>query len=85
VESINLILFWLVPIIYTFDMVPMKYKDLYQYNPVAALVLATRKVILDGQAPPLNLMLKLGSVAIVSLLVGESIFRHLKPRFYRYL
>jgi ABC-type polysaccharide/polyol phosphate export permease len=85
VESINLILFWLVPIFYSFEMVPMKYKDLYQYNPVAALVLASRKVILDGQAPPLNLMLKLASVAIVSLVIGESLFRYLKPRFYRYL
>jgi ABC-type polysaccharide/polyol phosphate export permease len=85
VESINLILFWLVPIFYTFEMIPMKYKDLYQYNPVAALVLASRKVILEGQSPPMGLMLKFASVAIVSLIIGESVFRYLKPRFYRYL
>jgi ABC-type polysaccharide/polyol phosphate export permease len=85
VESINLVLFWLVPIIYSFDMVPAKYVNLYQYNPVAALVLASRKVILEAQAPPMELMLKLASVAFGSLILGELVFRNLKPRFYRYL
>lgn len=85
VESANLVLFWLVPIFYTFDMIPAAYKDLYQYNPIAALVLASRKVILEGQSPPVGLMLKLASVALVALITGEAIFRLLKPRFYRYL
>lgn len=85
VESINLILFWLVPVFYTFDMVPVKFRSLYQYNPVAALILASRRVILDGQAPPLGLMVKFATVAILALIVGESLFRHLKPRIYRYL
>lgn len=85
VESVNLILFWLVPIFYTFDMIPAKYKDLYQFNPVAALILASRKVILDGQAPPVSLMIKFASVSIGSLIIGLSLFRFLKPRFYRYL
>jgi ABC-type polysaccharide/polyol phosphate export permease len=85
VESANLVLFWLVPIFYSFEMVPTAYKDLYQFNPVAALVLASRRVILEGQAPPMGLMVKFASVAIVSLIIGESIFRYLKPRFYQYL
>lgn len=85
VDSLTLILFWLIPIFYTFEMVPMAYKDLYQYNPVAALVLASRKVILDGQAPPLGLMIKLASVSVTSLVGGALVFRYLKPRFYRYL
>jgi ABC-type polysaccharide/polyol phosphate export permease len=85
VESINLVLFWLVPIFYSFDMIPVDYKEVYQYNPVAALVLASRRVILDAQAPPLALMLKLTLVAGVSLIAGATIFRHLKPRFHRYI
>lgn len=85
VESITLVLFWLVPIFYTFDMVPANYRDLYQYNPVAALVLASRGVILDGHAPSLVLMVKFASVSIGSLIAGALLFRFLKPRFYRYL
>jgi len=41
VESVNLVLFWLVPIIYPFSMIRAQFKDIYQYNP-AALVLAMR-------------------------------------------
>lgn len=85
VESALLILFWLVPIFYSFEMIPMAYKDLYQYNPMAALVLASRKVILDGQSPPLPLMLKFLAVSMGSLILGTALFRFLQPRFYRYL
>ncbi len=85
VESANLILFWLVPIFYSFDMIPQDYKNLYQYNPVAALVLASRMVILEGQAPAPALMLKFASVSILSLLGGGLLFRQLQSRFFRYL
>jgi ABC-type polysaccharide/polyol phosphate export permease len=85
VESINLILFWFVPVFYSFDMVPPAYRDLYEWNPVAAVVMATRKVIIDGQAPPAAVMLKLGAVTVASLVFGEFAFHRLKSRFYQYL
>lgn len=85
VESLVLILFFLVPIFYSFEMIPMAYKDLYQYNPITALVLASRVVILDGQTPPTTLMVKLVLVSVGSLVAGSALFRFLQPRFYRYL
>ena len=85
VESSNLILFWLVPISYTFDMIPPRYVELYQFNPVAALVLASRVVLIEGHSPPLALVLKLGLVAAAMLTVGGTTFHFCRKRFYAYL
>ncbi len=85
VESFNAVLFWLVPIFYDFEAVPAKYVDIYAYNPVAAVILALRKVLLQQSAPPGFLLLKLAGVSIGSLIVGAFVFRMLRRRFYDYL
>ena len=85
VESINLVLFWFVPIFYPFTVVPEKYSPIYQFNPVAAVVLASRNILLDSKAPPNSLLYKLAFVSTVALLLGSLVFRRLKHRFYDHL
>ena len=85
VESINVVLFWIVPIIYTFSMVPEDMRGLYQFNPVAALILATHNVILEGRAPSTVLLTKLACVAFVAFAIGAAVFRKAERRFYEYL
>jgi ABC-type polysaccharide/polyol phosphate export permease len=85
VESVNLVLFWLVPIFYSFAMVPPEFRSLYEFNPVAALVLATQNVILEHRSPRPALLWKMALVAGVFLLAGGLIFARLRKRFYRYL
>jgi ABC-type polysaccharide/polyol phosphate export permease len=81
VESANLLMFWLVPIFYSFDIIPRQYHFIYQYNPISAVVLACRFVLLDAKAPPDSLLLKLAAVSLFSLLMGSLVFRGLKRGF----
>jgi ABC-type polysaccharide/polyol phosphate export permease len=85
VESANTLLFWLVPIFYSFTIVPPRFREIYQYNPVAALVLASRNVLLEGIAPPPTLLVKLALSSTLVFIVGWMVFRKMQPRFFDYL
>lgn len=85
VESANTLLFWLVPIFYTFAMVPQEYRAIYQYNPVAAVVLACRSILMDAQMPPTPLLVKLPLVSLAFLAAGILLFHRLKRNFSDYL
>lgn len=84
-ESFTTVLFWLVPIFYSFSIIPEKYKNVYQFNPVAALVMAMRNILMDGTAPPMSLVENLTIAAGVALGLGLLIFRSLKPGFYEHI
>lgn len=85
VESFNVVFFWLVPIFYSFSVIPDHYKAVYGYNPVAAVVMAFRNIFLEGRAPANTILIKLALVSGLSLLLGCVIFERLKKRFYDYL
>jgi lipopolysaccharide transport system permease protein len=80
VESVNTILFWLVPIFYA--SVPEKYTDFYEVNPLAALVISLRKILLENHAPLTPTLLKLMAVSFTIFVAGFFTFRRMKPHFY---
>ena len=85
VESANLVLFWLVPIFYDFSMIPARYAEMYLYNPVAAMVMASRTILITGAAPAGSLLFKLALSSSVMLAAGVLVFRRLRGGFYNYL
>jgi ABC-type polysaccharide/polyol phosphate export permease len=85
VESSNTLLFWLVPIFYPFSIIPQIYREVYQFNPVAALVLACRNILLENSAPPASLVVKLAVSSTLMVALGLYVFRRLRSRFYDYL
>lgn len=85
VESANMVLFWVVPIFYPFSVIPAAYREVYQFNPIAALVLACRNILLEGVPPPGPLLLKLVFSSCMVFVVGFIVFRLLRKRFYDYL
>ena len=87
VESINLVLFWLVPVFYDFSRIPQKYRHIYDLNPVASLVIMLRRILLDGQAPdgPTHTLLKLVAVSCAVFVIGVLVFRRMKPMFYEHI
>jgi ABC-type polysaccharide/polyol phosphate export permease len=82
VESVNTVLFWLVPIFYSFTLIPVRFRGLYQINPVAALVLMMRNVLLENHAPLGSTLIRLAIVSVVMFGAGLFIFGKLKDGFY---
>jgi ABC-type polysaccharide/polyol phosphate export permease len=85
VESANVVLFWLVPIVYDFRWIPEKYRVIYGYNPVAAMVMALRNILLDQSAPAATLLIKATVSSAAMFVLGLVVFRRLRPRFYNFL
>jgi lipopolysaccharide transport system permease protein len=85
VESASTVLFWLVPIFYSFSMVRPEYAELYRWNPLAAVVLALRDIILEAHAPSARLLLQLAFGSFAMFGFGWYVFRRLSVRFYDYL
>jgi len=85
VESANTVLFWMVPVVYSFAIIPANFRPIYQLNPVAALVMAMRDILIDGARPGPALLFKLTGISIFMLVSGLWVFRSLKARFSDHL
>jgi lipopolysaccharide transport system permease protein len=85
VESVNVVLFWLVPVFYSFTIIPPEYKEVYSFNPLAAVVMAFRNILIENRPPAASILLKLTIVSTLALFAGSLIFERLKKRFYDYL
>jgi ABC-type polysaccharide/polyol phosphate export permease len=87
VESINLVMFWLVPIFYDSAKVPQKYAGIYEANPLATLVIVMRRIVYEGTPPngTTDTMWKLVLASFTVFFIGLFVFRRMKPMFYEHI
>jgi len=87
VESACTVLFWLVPIFYTLDIVPREYVTVYEFNPLAALILGLRRILIDGVSPngEAGLVYKFAFTSGLMFVIGLGIYTRLKNKFFDYL
>jgi ABC-type polysaccharide/polyol phosphate export permease len=98
VESTNLVMMWLVPVFYDFSKIPQRYSDIYQWNPLAALVIVMRRIVYEGVSPngaaatmdprawwQIGTMWNLVLASFTVFFVGLIIFRRMKPMFYEHI
>ncbi len=85
VESACTLLFWMVPVFYAIQSVPQSYANIYQFNPLSALILALRTILIDGAAPSSTLLLKLTFSSTLVFALGLYVFHRLKRQFFDYL
>lgn len=85
VESATTVLFWLVPVIYDFSIIPKQYREVYQLNPIAAVVFSIRKILLEGQPPVTSTLVNIVVVSFGVLALGLFVFGRMKPRFYEHI
>lgn len=75
------ILMYAVPIIYPFSMVPTWLRPWYLLNPMAGLIISYRSVVLEGVAPPMDILTITVAVSLLIFLGGLWIFKRLERRF----
>jgi lipopolysaccharide transport system permease protein len=74
------VLFFLTPVIYSVSVVPVQYHVWIKLNPVAPLIRAWQKLLLDGYLDPVLVGATYLS-AVTCLVLGTLIYRALSPRF----
>jgi lipopolysaccharide transport system permease protein len=85
VESATTVLFWLVPIVYPFTIIPKRFHPLYHFNPLAALIMAMRNILVEERAPATSLLINLAGLSVIMFIFGWIVFQSLKRRFYEFL
>lgn len=72
--------FYFTPIIYPETMVPEKYRNLINLNPLSPLMISWRNLFLNGTLEPASLMLSLG-YGVFAFLLGYMLYKNLSWKF----
>jgi len=75
------LLFFLTPVFYDVDMVPERYRALYDLNPMVHLVEAYRAILLDGTWPSGMALSTLAVLSLLLMYLGQKVFVNLSYRF----
>ncbi|MBN1961513.1 MAG: ABC transporter permease [Deltaproteobacteria bacterium] len=74
-------LFYVSPVFYPVEMIPLNLRPWYMLNPVASLISAYRSVLLEGHIPALADLAPAIIFALILLVIGTKVFRHMQWQF----
>jgi lipopolysaccharide transport system permease protein len=74
-------LFYLSPVFYPVEAVPVALRGVYLLNPVSALIASYRAILLDGVAPPWQPLGVAAALSVLLLLAGTWVFRRYEWSF----
>jgi len=75
------LLFFLTPVFYDAGRLPERYRTLFFWNPVAALLDAYREVLIAGRAPAVVPLLAVASLSALLLAFGYALFKRASGHF----
>lgn len=81
VEVIMMLWFYLTPIVYVMESVPVRYRPLLLLNPLTIIVDSVRMVLIQGKVPSALYMIAIVVWDIVLLFLGNSVFRKIENTF----
>ena len=81
VGVVLLIWFYMTPVIYPVEIVPERYKIFFDLNPLALVVNAYRRVLLDGTSLGIERFLVGMGAALLTFLVGYYLFKRMEAGF----
>lgn len=64
-----------VPVVYSLQAVPARYRTLYLLDPAAGLIESFRRVVINGVAPDLGTLAFCGSIVLASLPIAYAFFK----------
>lgn len=73
--------FYVTPVIYSINMVPARFRDLFKINPLTSVILSLQNIFYYGQPPHWKLLMYGGFFGLVSLLFGTILFGKLSKKF----
>ena len=73
------------PILYTLDIIPKEYVEVFKFNPLFQIITFIRTITLDGQMPTVENFIGCFLWAIVSLVFGAFIFKKSQDKFIYYV
>ncbi len=85
VECSTLVMFWMVPVFYSFDLIPDRFKIIFLLNPIAAVAVTARQTLMEARSPALLVLLPLIAVSVITLWAGLALFKRLERDFADYL
>jgi ABC-2 type transport system permease protein len=74
-------LFYLTPVLYPIELVPEKYRYLFEWNPLAIIMTEYRQIFYYNKPPDIKVLLIIGGFSIIFLVISHTVFRKLKYKF----